>query len=66
MKPEESQESKRAGGILLHPVSLPSSYGIGDLGSAAHHWLEWLADAGCSMWQMLPLGPPGYSSKMVC
>ena len=63
MKPEESQESKRAGGILLHPVSLPSSYGIGDLGSAAHHWLEWLADAGCSMWQMLPLGPPGYSES---
>ncbi len=63
MRPEEPQGLKRAGGVLLHPVSLPSSHGIGDLGAAAHRWLAWLADAGCSMWQMLPLGPPGYSES---
>ncbi len=53
----------RHAGILLHPTSLPGRYGIGDLGPNAHEWLEFLADAGCSLWQMLPLGPTGYGDS---
>ena len=54
---------KRASGILLHPTSLPGAYGIGDLGPAALRWLDWLAASGCSLWQVLPLGPTGYGDS---
>ncbi|NIS79117.1 MAG: 4-alpha-glucanotransferase [Anaerolineales bacterium] len=53
----------RSGGILLHPTSLPTEYGIGDLGPAAHHWIEWLNESGCKLWQVLPLGPTGYGDS---
>lgn len=49
----------RASGILLHPSSLPGPYGSGDLGPAAHQFAEFLASAGQSWWQMLPVGPLG-------
>jgi 4-alpha-glucanotransferase len=48
----------RATGILLHPVSLPSRGGIGDFGPAAHEFIDFLAAARQSLWQVLPLGPP--------
>jgi 4-alpha-glucanotransferase len=53
----------RASGILLHVTSLPSPYGIGDLGPSAFAWIDLLAGAGQTWWQMLPLGPtgPGHS-----
>ena len=54
---------ERAGGILLHPTSLPSPFGIGDLGPAARRWLDWLAASGCCIWQVLPLGPTGYGDS---
>jgi 4-alpha-glucanotransferase len=63
MLPDYPHLPKRAGGILLHPTSLPSEYGIGDLGPGAHAWLKWLAKAGCSLWQILPLGPTGYADS---
>lgn len=63
MRSENPQGTKRVGGVLLHPISLPSAYGIGDLGAGAHRWLDWLNESGCSLWQMLPLGPPGYSES---
>src|SRR5918997_1383052 len=44
----------RSSGVQLHPTSLPS----GRLGREAHAFVDWLADAGQSWWQMLPLGPP--------
>lgn len=53
----------RSAGVLLHPTSLPSPFGIGDLGPAAHHWIDRLADAGQSVWQILPLGPTGYGDS---
>jgi 4-alpha-glucanotransferase len=53
----------RASGVLLHPTSLPSPFGIGDLGPQAHSWLEWLAGCGCGIWQVLPLGPTGYGDS---
>lgn len=49
----------RASGVLLHVTSLPSPYGIGDLGPAAYEWVDALARARQSWWQILPLGPPG-------
>jgi 4-alpha-glucanotransferase len=53
----------RAAGILLHPTSLPGPYGIGDIGPMAHRWLDFLANGGCSLWQVLPLGPTGYGDS---
>lgn len=53
----------RSAGILLHPSSLPGPDGIGDLGPEAYRWVNWLADAGCSLWQILPLGPTGYGDS---
>ncbi len=53
----------RASGIILHPSSLPGPYGIGDLGPEAHTWIDFLAGTGCSLWQILPLGPTGYGDS---
>ena len=54
---------RRASGILLHPTSLPGPYGVGDLGPAAYAWLDWLAGCGCTLWQVLPLGPTGFGDS---
>lgn len=54
---------KRASGVLLHPTSLPGPYGIGDIGPEAFKWVDFLASAGCSIWQVLPLGPTGYGDS---
>jgi 4-alpha-glucanotransferase len=48
----------RATGILLHPTSLASRGGIGDFGSAAYQFIDFLAAARQGLWQVLPLGPP--------
>ncbi|MGH7783326.1 MAG: 4-alpha-glucanotransferase, partial [Candidatus Binatia bacterium] len=53
----------RASGILLHPTSLPGDYGIGDLGPGAYAFIDVLAAAGQSYWQVLPLGPTGYGDS---
>ena len=53
----------RASGLLLHVTSLPSPYGIGDLGPEAFAWVDRLHDAGQSWWQALPLGPTGYGNS---
>src|SRR5262245_56140794 len=70
MTNEDSQSSAppflrkcRAAGLLLHITSLPSRYGIGDLGPAAFEWIDRLCDAGQSWWQALPLGPTGYANS---
>jgi len=49
----------RTSGVLTHVTSLPSRYGIGDLGPAAYAWVNRLRDAGQRWWQALPLGPVG-------
>ncbi len=56
-------ELSRSSGILLHPTSLPGRFGIGDLGPAAHEWIETLATTGTEYWQLLPLGPTGYGDS---
>jgi 4-alpha-glucanotransferase len=53
----------RASGVLLHVTSLPSPYGIGDLGTAAFSWIDHLHGAGQRWWQVLPLGPTGYGNS---
>jgi 4-alpha-glucanotransferase len=54
---------RRSGGVLLHPTSLPGPYGIGDLGPTAHAWIDALARAKQTWWQVLPLGPTGYGDS---
>src|SRR5262249_5063029 len=53
----------RASGVLLHVTSLPSRYGVGDLGPGAVAWVDCLRDAGQRWWQALPLGPTGYGDS---
>jgi len=54
---------ERSSGILLHPTSLPGSYGIGDIGPQAYRFLDWLSSTGSKLWQVLPLGPTGYGDS---
>ncbi len=51
----------RSSGILLHPSSLPGKYGIGSLGAEARRFVDWLAESGQKIWQILPLGPTDFS-----
>jgi 4-alpha-glucanotransferase len=53
----------RRSGVLLHPTSLPGPYGLGELGPHAVRWLDWLAESGQRVWQVLPLGPTGYGDS---
>ena len=53
----------RASGLLFHVTSLPSPYGIGDIGPGAFAWVDRLHDAGQGWWQALPLGPTGYGNS---
>jgi len=53
----------RASGLLLHITSLPSPYGVGDVGPAALSWIDRLAQVGQSWWQILPLGPTSYGNS---
>ncbi|MFH1311675.1 MAG: 4-alpha-glucanotransferase [Candidatus Eisenbacteria bacterium] len=51
------QMSSRGSGILMHVTSLPSAYGIGDLGPAAYRFADFLAESGQRFWQVLPMSP---------
>ncbi|MFO7547791.1 MAG: 4-alpha-glucanotransferase [Acidimicrobiia bacterium] len=53
----------RSSGVLLHPTSLPGQGGIGELGGAAHRFVEVLAGMRQSWWQMLPVGPTGFADS---
>ena len=59
----EGGRRPRGAGVLLHPTSLPGPYGVGDLGPGAHRFVDWLALAGQSLWQVLPLAPTGYGDS---
>lgn len=54
---------ERNSGILLHPSSFAGPYGIGDLGSEAYRWIDFLHQSGSRYWQILPLGPTGYGDS---
>jgi len=55
--------SKRSSGILLHPTSLPSEHGIGDLGAGAYRFVDYLVQAKQRYWQVLPLNPTGFGNS---
>ena len=55
--------SKRYSGVLAHPTSFPSPYGIGDFGKGAYDFINFLTGAGQSLWQILPLGHTGYGDS---
>ena len=56
-------KKQRFSGILVHPTSFPSPYGIGDLGQGAYDFIDFLANTGQHLWQVLPLGPTGYGDS---
>jgi 4-alpha-glucanotransferase len=62
-KKGEIMELNRSAGVFLHPTSLASPFGIGDLGAAAFEWVTLLAKAGQGYWQVCPLGPTGYGDS---
>lgn len=53
----------RKGGILLHPTSIPSMFGIGELGSELYRFIDLLSINKIKLWQILPLGPTGYGNS---
>ncbi|MBD2612117.1 MAG: 4-alpha-glucanotransferase [Nostoc sp. ZfuVER08] len=53
----------RSSGILLHPTSFPSRFGIGDLGSEAYRFIDFLKESYQQYWQVLPLGPTAYGNS---
>ena len=54
---------ERTSGIILPLFSLPSPYGVGTLGKAARDFVDFLADAKQSWWQVLPVGPTSYGDS---
>ena len=50
-------------GVLMPVFSLWSSYGIGSFSKAAYEFVDFLEEAGQSLWQILPLGPTGYGDS---
>ena len=56
----ETEQLPRRAGILMHPTSLPSKYGIGDFGKPAYDFVDFLVEAKQTLWQILPLNPVGY------
>jgi 4-alpha-glucanotransferase len=53
----------RSSGLLLHPTALPGPFGRGDLGPAAYRFVRALQEGGQALWQILPLGPPGWGGS---
>lgn len=58
-----NSSDRRYSGILLHPTSLPSPYGIGDIGKTAYEFVDFLKLADVRLWQVLPLGPTGFGNS---
>lgn len=53
----------RKSGILAHPTSFPSKYGIGDLGKGAYEFVDFLEKSGQKLWQILPLGQTSFGDS---
>ncbi len=60
---KQNTELPRSAGLLLHPTSLNTPFGIGDFGSQAFEFVKFLKDAGMKFWQILPIGPTGYGDS---
>lgn len=61
--PMAARNRDRYSGVLLHITSLPGPHGSGDLGSSAHHFVDWLTAARQTLWQFLPLGGIGLGNS---
>jgi 4-alpha-glucanotransferase len=59
----ETSQRRRRAGVLLHPTALPGPHGIGDIGPRSRGFVDFLAEAGQSVWQVLPLAPTGYGDS---
>ncbi len=57
------KKPKKYAGILAHPTSFPSPYGIGDLGKGAYQFIDFLSNSGLNLWQVLPLGHTGFGDS---
>ncbi|XZO03002.1 MAG: 4-alpha-glucanotransferase [Microcoleus sp.] len=53
----------RSSGILVHPTSFPSRFGVGDMGIEAYRFIDFLVESDQQYWQILPLGPTGYGNS---
>ena len=53
----------RTSGVLLHPTCLPGPFGIGDMGKSAYEFVDFLAETGQGVWQLMPLGPTGFGDS---
>ncbi len=56
-------KNNRVSGILVHPTSFPSPYGIGDLGQGAYDFIDFLVKSNQTLWQILPLTPTGFGDS---
>lgn len=63
VEPIDKPKCVRLSGILAHPTSFPSPYGIGDLGPGAYDFVDFLEKSGQHLWQVLPLGPTGFGDS---
>ena len=54
---------QRSAGCLLHISSLPSSFGIGNLGKSSYRFIDFLKESGFSFWQVCPVGPTGFGDS---
>jgi len=59
----EKDAFPRQAGVLMHPTSLPSNFGIGDLGPEAYQFVDFLQRSKQTLWQVLPLNPVGYGNS---
>ena len=59
----EAESFPRQAGVLLHPTSLPSKFGIGDLGAEAYKFIDFLHNSKQGLWQILPINPVGYGNS---
>ncbi len=57
------EKNLRLSGVLVHPTSFPSRFGIGDLGSGAREFLDFLNQSNQNLWQLLPIGPTGFGDS---
>lgn len=62
-EPNQTETRQRSSGILLHPTSLPTEFGIGDMGPAAYEFVDFLAAAKQRWWQILPINPVGFGDS---
>lgn len=63
MEPFDTPFTQRQAGVLMPLASLPSHWGVGDLGPNSYDFVNLLADTGVRVWQILPLNPLGFGNS---